>query len=531
MHVTLIEPAKFVKASNHLSVVAMPPIGLAYVAAALQAAGHEVAVVDAVGSKMDQFTPFDGGRGIYLRGLTDAEIIARIPAATNFIGVSSMFSYQWITVRRLLDAIKTRFPEVPLVIGGEHPTGLPIEVLRDSRVDYVVLGEGEETVVALADCLTRGGDPRGLDGLAARDADNVPRVNRRRARIAAIDAIPLPAWSLFDVETYIAHNQPHGAARGRFIPMLATRGCPFQCTFCTSAQMWTTRWVARDPILVVDEMEQYMSQYGIIDFQFEDLTAIVRRDWILAFCAEIERRGLRLTFQLPSGTRSEAVDGEVARAMKRAGCHEFAFAPESGDPQILKAIKKRVQLDHMFESARQTMAEGINVGCFFILGFPEDTWRSVLRTYRTIARAAWMGFTSVNVNAYSPQPNTESYRALRERGLIPELDSNYYLSLFTFQGLSAKTSYNAHFGPRTLTALVLGGFAVFYAVSFVRRPGRLLAVARDLFRRDSASKTGRAVRGMLVQALRRSGMAWHRRGAPVAGSTQRPLGVDRMWRR
>jgi len=503
MHVTLIEPPKFVKAANHLSVVAMPPLGLAYLAGSLLAAGREVTVVDAVGEAITQLTPYDPGKSIYLRGLTAEQILERIPAHTGLIGVSCMFSYQWITVRQLLRAIKDRFPSLPLVVGGEHATGMPEEVLRTGPVDYVVLGEGEETIAALTDTLKRGTDLTVLPGLAYRTTFAPGfAVNPRRARIANIDDIPLPAWRLFNLEAYIAHNQPHGAARGRFIPMLATRGCPFQCTFCTSPQMWTTRWVARKPNRVVDEIEQYQRDYGISDFQFEDLTAIVRKDWILEFCGEIERRGLKLTFQLPSGTRSEAVDGEVAAAMKRAGCHEFAFAPESGDEAVLKAIKKRVNLSHMFESARQTMAAGINVGCFFIIGFPEDTWRSVWNTYRTIARCAWLGFSSVNVNAYSPQPNTESFRALRASGRIPNFDDGYYLSLFTFQGLSAKTSYNPHFGPRVLTALIVGAFGLFYMVSFLRRPHRLLEVALDLFRPNSVSKTGRAARGMLSLILR-----------------------------
>ncbi len=517
MHVTLVEPPKFVKASNHLSVVAMPPLGLAYLAGSLIAGGHPVQVVDAVGEKLDQLTPFDARRGIFLRGLTEAEIVERIPSHTELIGVSCMFSYQWITVRKLIGAIKDRFPAIPMVVGGEHPTGMPEEVLRTSRADFAVLGEGEETALALAEAIESRRDPRTLPGLAGRAQDGDIVVNPRRARIARVDDIPLPAWPLFDLEAYIAHNQPHGAAQGRFIPMLATRGCPFQCTFCTSPQMWTTQWTPRNPARVVDEMELYIREYGIVDFQFEDLTAIVRKDWILAFCAEIERRGLRLTFQLPSGTRSEAVDAEVARAMKRAGCHEFAFAPESGDEAVLKAIKKKVKLSRLFESAEQTMTAGINVGCFFILGFPEDTWGSVLNTYLTIARCAWKGFSSVNVNAYSPQPNTESFRALRARGTIAAFDDDYYLSLFTFQGLTPKTSYNPRFGPRTLTALVIGAFVFFYTVSFVRRPGRLFGVMADLFRPNSINKTGRAVRGMLGQALR----SWGVTGRPRAARSSR----------
>lgn len=499
MHVTLIEPPKFVKAGNHLSVVAMPPLGLAYVAAALRSTGHHVSVVDAVGDGLSQLTPVELHRAIFLRGLREDQILDRITPSTELIGVSCMFSYQWVTVRRLLAAIKTRFPGIPLILGGEHATGMPETVLAESPVDYVVLGEGEETVIALAAALEGGAEAQSLAGLACREAFGSIRKNPRRARIAAIDAIAPPAWDLFNLERYITHNQPHGAARGRFIPMLATRGCPFQCTFCTSPQMWTTQWIARKPLFVVDEMERYTRDYGIVDFQFEDLTAIVRKDWILEFCAEITRRGLRITFQLPSGTRSEAVDEEVAAAMKRAGCHEFAFAPESGDERVLKAIKKKVVLSRMFDSARQTMAVGINVGCFFIVGFPEDTWGSMVRTYGAIVRCAWYGFSSVNVNAYSPQPNTESFRALRAQGAIPAFDDSYYLSLFTFQGLSAKTSYNPRFSRHAITALVVGGFALFYVVSFLRRPSRLAAVLGDLFRAESGNKTGRAVRGMLRQ--------------------------------
>jgi anaerobic magnesium-protoporphyrin IX monomethyl ester cyclase len=506
MHITLVEPSKFVTASNHLSVVAMPPLGLAYLAGSLLKSGHQVTIVDAIGEDIERLTVFDQEKSIYLRGLPVDEIIDRIPSGTGLIGISCMFSYQWLTVRTLIDAIKCRFPTTPLVVGGEHPTGLPHEVLRTSRVDYVVMGEGEETAVALAEAVASGRSLDDVEGIAFRGRDGELVVNPRRKRIAAIDDIPLPAWRLFNLESYITHNQPNGAARGRFIPMLATRGCPFQCTFCTSPQMWTTRWTARKPQLVVDEMEQYIRDYGIVDFQFEDLTAIVRRDWILEFCEEIDRRGLNITFQLPSGTRSEAVDGEVARALKRAGCHEFAFAPESGDEAILKSIKKRVKLSRMFESAKQTMEAGINLGCFFIIGFPEDTWRSVFNTYRAIARCAWMGFSSVNVNAYSPQPNTESFEALRQQGVIPTFDDAYYLSLFTFQGLAPKTSYNPIFGAKLLTALVLNGFAVFYIVSFLRHPGKLVRVGIDLFSARSATKTGRAARGMLGQLFRGWGL-------------------------
>src|SRR5207244_110819 len=102
--------------------------------------------------------------------------------------------------------------------------------------------------------------------------------------IAALDAIPRPAWDLFPIERYIAGQFNHGVVRGRTMPILASRGCPYQCTFCSSPAMWTTKWSARRPDDVLAEMKDYVACYGVNDFAFYDLTAIVRRDWIVAFC-------------------------------------------------------------------------------------------------------------------------------------------------------------------------------------------------------------------------------------------------------
>jgi anaerobic magnesium-protoporphyrin IX monomethyl ester cyclase len=275
--------------------------------------------------------------------------------------------------------------------------------------------------------------------------------------------------------------------------------------------------VARSVPKLVDEMQHYYETRGIRDFQFEDLTAIVRRDWILEFCGEIRRRDLELSFQLPSGTRSEVVDEEVARALKSAGCHEFAFAPESGDERVLAAIKKKVKLDRMFGSARSALGAGINVGAFFILGFPEDDWRSVLNTYKAIVKCAWIGFTNVNVNAYSPQPNTESFRKLVETGVIGELDDDYLMSLFTFQDFGAvKTSYNARMSGLTVSVLVTLGSLLFYVCYFLFRPMRLVQLVRD-FGGDNASNKTTKVAKAFVGDLRR--IVRQSLGQPRAGES------------
>lgn len=495
MKVCLVEPSKFVSLTNLVSTISMPPLGLAYIAAALQDAGHEVTVVDGPGSAPRNFFRF---KDIRIRGLDRSETIKRIPKDTEVIGLGCMFTSNWIYVRELVQGIRDEFPRAKLMMGGEHVTGFPEFSLEQAPLDAVVMGEGEEGVVNL---LRHWQQDTPLDevlGIAFRKPNDTIQVNPRHNRIQDIDSIRWPAWELFDIETYNQVNQPHGASQGKFMPMLATRGCPFQCTFCTSPQMWTTEWIARDYKNVVDEMQLYQESYGTTDFQFEDLTAIVRRDWIIDFCDEIVARKMQITFQMPSGTRSESIDAEVSQKLKAAGCHEFAFAPESGDPRVLKAIKKKVNLPAMFEAAANATRAGINVGCFFIIGFPEDTYRSVVKTYLTMIKCAFRGFTNVNLNAYSPQPNTESFNQLRDSGVIDQLDDSYLMSLFTFQDFGArKTSYNPRFGDLELSFLVIFGQGLFYVFYFLVKPVRILQLVRDLFSDSAANKSNKMVKSAL----------------------------------
>jgi len=499
MKVCLVEPPKFVSLTNFVSTISMPPIGLSYIAAAIREAGHEVCVVDGPGFAPRNYFKF---KNVIVRGLSNQEIIARIPKDASVIGVGCMFTSNWVYVRELIRDIRQSFPNAFIVLGGEHGTGFPEFSLEQSPIDAVVMGEGEETIVGLLEGLEQKLPLNEVAGLAFRNAGATTQINPRRSRIKDINAIAWPAWDLFNIENYHKVNQPHGASQGLFMPMLATRGCPFSCTFCTSPRMWTTEWIPRDYKDVVDEMQLYQEKYNATDFQFEDLTAIVQKKWICGFCDEIISRKMKVTFQMPSGTRSEAIDSETARKLKAAGCHEFAFAPESGDPRVLKAIKKKVELPRMFDASKAAMKAGINVGCFFIIGFPEDNYKSVLKTFAAIAKCAWLGFTNVNLNAYSPQPNTESFRQLQKQGVITDLTDDYLLSLFTFQDFGAKkTSYNPRFGHWELSFLVISGVALFYSLYFLRKPYRVLQLFRDIFSGSASNKSTKMAQSLIKEII------------------------------
>lgn len=475
--VTLLRPPSVI-GRWALTLNVTPPLSLAYVAGALAAAGHEPRIVDGVGEAVARiwagYHP-----DVLVNGLTVAQLVERVDPRSGLIGISCMFSTEWPVVRELIAALGRRFPGVPIVCGGEHPTAAPEFSLEEApALTACVLGEGEETAVALAVAVDEGSPWVGIAGLALRTVDGVVRTTPR-PRIRAVDDIPLPRWDLTPIETYLAGGHSFGVDRGRTMPILASRGCPYSCTFCSSPAMWTTRWVARSPSLVADEIEGYVRALGAEAVDFYDLTAIVRRDWIIAFCNELLRRELPITWQLPSGTRSEAIDGEVATLLARSGCRNVSYAPESGSPRILRAIDKRVDLPRMEASMAAAVDAGLNVKANVMVGFPGEDLDHARETLDFIVRMALLGVHDVSVWTFSPYPGSRLFDELRAAGRLGPLDDAYFAALLSYSDLAGAVSWSEHMSSRTLRALRLFGMASFYAVSFARRPGRLAALVRN----------------------------------------------------
>ncbi len=520
MRVTLVHPPAIAGVSAFAQ-EAVPPLGLAYVAAAVRDAGHEVSVVDAVGLGLDRQSKYPPIPDAILTGLSIAEVVARVPADSAVVGVTCMFSNAWCPTRDLLEALRRALPRAYLVLGGEHATACASYILQTcAAVDACVLGEGERTMVELLAALERADDPADVAGVAARKDGVAPRGGRdlirarRRPRIAGLDKIPRPAWDLFPLEAYVAGRFNHGVVRGRTMPILASRGCPYQCTFCSSPAMWTTLWRAREPEDVLAEMRDYVAQYGVNDFAFYDLTAIVRRDWIVAFCEQLIASGLGVTWQLPSGTRTEALDEDVCRLLFRAGCRNLNYAPETGSERMLATIKKRVKLSRMLTSMEAAVRAGLEVKANIILGFPGETLEDVLETYRFIARVAALGIDAVSIFPFCPYPGTELYDALVATGRV-RLDEAYFKSL-VYTDLSRMQSYHERFSTAQLRALVLAGNAVFLAVQAGTHPARTADLIRQLLRREQSSKLANA-----VEPMRRRRAAFRRLTADQRASRAR----------
>ncbi len=486
--ICLVQPSTLTSADAYgLDVV--PPLGLAYIASSLKGAGHHVTFVDGVGEALERYGRSERYEGLLIHGLTIAEVVERLDPQAHVVGISSMFSNQWLFIRDLLNEIRRVYPNKLVIMGGEHVTACAEYIIDTcASVDVCVLGEGEETVVDLVDAYMSGRSLGEVPGIVYREGGKALRTTRR-GRVRNLDDIPEPDWSIVPIERYIENGVTYGANLGRSIPLLASRGCPFQCTFCSSPQMWTTLWAARKPELVVAEMKKYKAQYNVTNFDFYDLTAIVRKQWIADFCNLLIKEELNVTWQLASGTRSEAIDDEITPLLFKAGCRLVIYAPESGSPDELARIKKKVKIDRMVGSMKAAHRAGIETKGNMIFGMLGMTWKDVFHSYKFIARMALVGVTNVAGYPFSPYPGSEDFAKLTASGRA-KLSDEYFMSLLMLcRNLHTKNtvSYNEHFNSRTLAMICSGAFLLFYGVSFAVRPWRPFQIAYTNFVKKEAS--------------------------------------------
>lgn len=501
-HVTIIRPPSVVS-SSQVTITAVPAIGMAYLIGTLTVFGIQVSAIDAVGEAVDGYHGVGQFYGLSPssligQGLSSEAIVERLDKRCDIVGISVMFSHEWPYVKRLIESIRQYCPTTLICAGGEHVSAASEFCLLDCpALDVCVVGEGEETFLHLVAALELNIPLYEVPGLHFRDNYGL-HATPRRPRIRSVDDIPPPSWDQLHLSTFLDRNLGFGVNRGRSMPILSTRGCPYRCSFCSSSRMWTTQWRARDVNLVIEEIESYIDRYQIDNVDFYDLTAIVNKRWIIAFCKKMIDRNISLTWQLPSGTRSEALDREVLSLMYRAQCRNISYAPESGSRRTLKAIKKKIDPGRMLDSIREAKRIGFNLKAQLIVGFPDETLQDLLNTIMWAIRGALAGLDDLSVWIFSPYPGSELYDRLRKEGKIREMDAQYFASLLSYADLKNITSYNERFSSFKLNLLRFIGWVTFYMVRFTVSP---LTFARLLYnlllRRHDESRLALVLRPLL----------------------------------
>jgi anaerobic magnesium-protoporphyrin IX monomethyl ester cyclase len=404
------------KMTEGLAADVYQPIGLAYIASYLKKFGHEVEIIDAIPEGWKN-------RGEYW-GLAPGEIISRIGRMNpDMIGMSVPFSSNTDASFELSRLIKEHF-DVPLVLGGAHPSVLPKRTLEDSKADYVVLSEGEERVKKIADSLSKKRKPR-FDGLCykgKRGAVVIPR----KTYIKNPDILPFPARDLLPMEAYFEAAKNFTARLGqeknlRWTTVITSRGCPFNCVFCSIHNISGFAWRPRTPENVMMELDQITRDFGINHVLFEDDNMTLRIDRAKEIFRRIIENDYGFTWSAPNGLRADTLDMEALRLMKDSGCVGFSIAVESGDQRINnEVVRKRLNLKAVEKVVLMARKVGLPTTAFFILGLPGEKIEDMRTSIRFARRLIRLGLGDATFYIATPLPGTDLRKTCEENGYLVE---------------------------------------------------------------------------------------------------------------
>ncbi len=361
-------------------------LGLQFVAAALLARGCDARVIDAAAR--------------YNRP-DSAEILAEIERfRPHAIGFSLFTRWVW----HAYDLVKAlRGTGAVLIAGGAHATVRAEETLRYG-LDIAIEGEAELAFPRVIDWLQGTAELGEIPGVKYRDAYGRVRSGPPAESISDLDSVPLPLTSqdLFDPRWY----HPAGA---EIVPggMLTSRGCPARCTFCANYVTGRGfRW--RSAESVIAELNAYHSRTGATFFPFWDDALTANRRRLFDLCEAMER-GIDFDLRWSAITRASMVTPDLLEAMKRAGCISVNFGVESGDNEILRAIKKGITTDHVIRALEMAKEQGFLTACNFMLGFPQETPAALERTLGFMEEIAPLVDTFSTLGVLVPFPGTPLY--------------------------------------------------------------------------------------------------------------------------
>jgi anaerobic magnesium-protoporphyrin IX monomethyl ester cyclase len=384
--VLLIYP--FFKPRRDRSVFRFPPLGLGYVAASLLEAGHEVRLIDC--TFLDR----------------QAALATALAAKVEVIGIYCMVTMQedcfWF-------AQQLRGHCRLLVAGGPLPTCDPEPFL--DYFDVVVRGEGEQTMQELLQNDVHPSELGAIAGIVYRPRTagkekGAAVYTPEREFIQELDQLPFPARALLPNESYINHaKKKYGYS---ITTVMSTRGCPFSCEFCSNV-VYGSSYRERSPGNVVEEISAALA-LGYERISFADDVFTLKKDRVVKVCQEIRRRDLHFNWECLG--RVDALDYPTALEMKAAGCMRIYFGIESGDDRILKLMNKKITTDQARRAVEAAHQAGLQVGAFFILGYPGDTDDTALKTLHF---ASSLPLDYLGLSMPYPLPGTMLFKRIRNR--------------------------------------------------------------------------------------------------------------------
>jgi radical SAM superfamily enzyme YgiQ (UPF0313 family) len=368
------------------------PLGLGYIAAMLELKGIPSSILD-----------------MNILEMNTDELEKRFETdPADIVGITSMTA-NYESAVKVCKTIKKFHPKTITVLGGVHATFMYEHILKTvPEIDIVVHYEGDVTMSELIKKIEEGGSLSDVKGISYLEEGRIITTPMRE-RIEDLDKLPYPAYHLYEpsVEEYIEKHQV------RAFPILTTRGCPFDCIFCSTAALHGRKYRTRSTANVVEQIEYLKEKYDVNSISFVDDNFTMQQDRVFELCREMEKRDLSISWGC--STRTDMVTPELLKTMKSKGCDNIFFGIESASDKVLKIIRKGTNIEEAAAMVKETEKAGIKTHCSFILGLPGETPKTLDKIIDFIAETKPTG--RVLPNILEILPGTELY----------EREDEYYL--------------------------------------------------------------------------------------------------------
>jgi radical SAM superfamily enzyme YgiQ (UPF0313 family) len=392
------------------------PLGLGYIASTLRQEGFSAQVYNAEFHTQPEYLPYTDllkRSEDYCAALEDREhpVWQEISSLIHSLNPDVL----GITVKTvklkaagiIAEISKSIRKDIIVVAGGPHCTCLPEEVMQDKNIDYIIRGEGELTMLELLEALKGTRRIEKVEGLSYRENSKVIH-NKARPLMPELDQIPFPARYCKD---FLIQREAYDIEA--FGNIITSRGCPFNCAYCSAHLTWTKNVRYRSIADILEEIKFILKNYGTRQITLWDDSFTLNKNRLIQFCQALEDEKLKINWSCT--TRFDLLDEEIIRHMKEAGCNNVELGIESGSPRMLKLIKKNISIEKMQNIARILSRYNLYWSGFFMLGLPTETPEDIKMSIGLMKR---LKPNYATFSMFTPYPGTELYETLLKNGAV-----------------------------------------------------------------------------------------------------------------
>ena len=446
--------------------VKAPPLGLAYIAAVLEKFGHIVKIIDSptLSLKLSDFI---------------RKVKRFKPDIVGFTAITPTIYKAYKAAK----AIKNIYPEIPVIIGGPHVSFMYEEALSKRYIDFVVRGEGEYTSLELINTIERYGldisKIREISGIAYRYDDKI-HVTKARAIIKNLDELPKPARHLLPMDKYTFLDKPI-----KIFHLMASRGCPYGCLYCSTSYFWGRTVRFRSVDLVIDEIKDAVYKYKINNIVFTDDELTINKKWIMEFSKKVRQEKLDIYYT--AGSRVDRGSLEILNALRKSGCGAIYYGVESANQVSLDRIGKRITIPMIKKAFENAKKVGLDTVGSFILGFP---WETIDDMKDTIKFAIKLQPSFAQFTVLTPYPGTPIYYQALKEDLIEDFNWENYTTL-----RAVMRGY--HFTRKVLQKMLSLAYRKFYLrfsylVDLIKE--KRVGIVLDILKREAVSIISNLIR-------------------------------------